>query len=777
MAYEARRDYDDEELDKAQKKAESDAANQKATKAGLKAVSKTGGWWGAAAKGIDKADDITGGKITELAGKGLTHANKVAPLGKAAQGLTNKVANSKAADSAYKAYNAKNKKGADTEDLDKLKEAKEKKEELDKLKEVKETKKGEPKSSPSSSEEKAKKEENKPEVEKEVPQEEPKDDDEVDTEQKKGSGVFKGLLTAPIFISLIPILMPIFIVVVILISMFGVVNEFTDAFGVSEVAGLETGGLSNISSDPTQNAFYQRVNEVKMDFQSSGKDFDPVVIAAVYHSLSTYKNTVYYDDMTTDNITEIANAMFKDDVYDEENFKIKLKEEVIPKYLNISETSIDSMINDIFEYIKNYNELVGKNKENYSDCVSGDSCTYELNGFQLNKTKSSSRSIKAKDIYVRLMQCGGDYGGTAGKPLEGEELVPFEKYVLGAAYAEMGDISATKNAENKIKTQLVVARSFTLARHADVGGWRSLKEENGKWILQIGNCTRDQLYCDPDKGCSKSKSSKFHLYSGKGKYAGTWKSALGENHPYRKYAQEVQGEVLVNNKGYVIQASFQTLENKRYTELANQGFDYKQILMTVYNSGRTNFGAAKIYKADCGGSCPSEGGEASTWKQFDKRWASVKVGTSGKTIKDIGCTATSIAIQIARSGTSTKVSGEFNPGTFVKYLNDHNGFNVGDFIWTSATLAAPNFKYQNVVDVSGLSKKDKYNKMKDIVNQKDVYAIVEVMGNTGQHWVAIEKAEDNDFRVMDPGFSDTTLLWKKYDWFNTSRIVYYKVNR
>ena len=33
------------------------------------------------------------------------------------------------------------------------------------------------------------------------------------------------------------------------------------------------------------------------------------------------------------------------------------------------------------------------------------------------------------------MQCGSgnghNYGGTFGQPLEGEELVPFEKYILG----------------------------------------------------------------------------------------------------------------------------------------------------------------------------------------------------------------------------------------------------------------------------------------------------------------------------------------------------------
>ena len=126
MAYQARRNDD---VSKEEEDARSDAANQKAAKVGLKAVSKTGGWWGAIAKAADKADDLTGGLLTRVAGKAATKANKVAPLGKTVQKATNKVAENEAVDKAYDAYQAKNGGGAKTaadkakKGADKVKEA------------------------------------------------------------------------------------------------------------------------------------------------------------------------------------------------------------------------------------------------------------------------------------------------------------------------------------------------------------------------------------------------------------------------------------------------------------------------------------------------------------------------------------------------------------------------------------------------------------------------------------------------------------------------------
>ena len=58
---------------------------------------------------------------------------------------------------------------------------------------------------------------------------------------------------------------------------------------------------------------------------------------------------------------------------------------------------------------------------------------------------------------VRLMSAGGICDGTYGQPIEGEELVPLEKYVLGVAYAETGNAP-----EEAFKAQVIAARSLLL---------------------------------------------------------------------------------------------------------------------------------------------------------------------------------------------------------------------------------------------------------------------------------------------------------------------------
>ena len=745
MAYEARRSDEDEEEQKQAQKEKNDRANAQLVSTAANIAAESGHPVAMAiGQGVKTVDRFTGGKGSEILGKALTKSNELTGIqGKMSQKAANLLSDSGAGDIASKALT--NGKGIGD-------------------------KKGGQASSPSSTD-------NKPEVPEkkdDAPQEENQDKkDSKDSGSKTGlfgSGSFGKLVIPIILIGLLPTLLFIVFISMTLSSF----ADYTDAFGISEISGLDTGGLSSISSDKEQTEFYNRVNQVRLEYQSEGKDVDPLIITSVFHALNNYKNTISYKKMTTDRIKAIADAMLNNNIYDKEYFINNLKESIIPSYFpTISNKGKEQIVNEVFDYIDRYNSLIGKKED--SKCSSGGSCTYEIKGYQLNSTKSVSKKVSASNIYVRLMQCGGNWGGTAGQAISGEELVPLEKYVLGSAYAEMGDISSTSNAENKFKTQLVVARSFALARHADVGGWRSLKEENGKWILQIGNCTRDQLYCDPDKGCSKSKSNDFHLYSGTGKGSGTYKNALSENHPYRKYAEEVSGEVLVNSNGYIIQTAFLMGENSKFNSLAESGFNYKQILLNVYSSGRTAYGASGIYKANCGNKCINNK-DAEGWKQYDSTWGSVRVGTSGKTIKQIGCLATALAIQIARSGVETNISGEFNPGTFVTYLNSHNGFYGGDLNWSGPTAAAPKFVYQNTIDLSYMSKAQKLEKIREITSQSGVYAVCEVKGNTGQHWVAIDSVNGTSIKMMDPGSSGTD-MWKEYNYANTSRIVYYRVVR
>ena len=104
----------------------------------------------------------------------------------------------------------------------------------------------------------------------------------------------------------------------------------------------------------------------------------------------------------------------------------------------------------------------------------------------------------------------------------------------------------------------------------------------------------------------------------------------------------------------------------------------------VTNFAKSDNRAGKIIRVSNvgGSSCQSaESGEALSWKQYcPAAWCNVPLGNSGATIGGYGCFITSIAIQIARSGATTTLS-EFNPGTFVRKLNEYGSFDgSGSFI-------------------------------------------------------------------------------------------------
>ena len=93
--------------------------------------------------------------------------------------------------------------------------------------------------------------------------------------------------------------------------------------------------------------------------------------------------------------------------------------------------------------------------------------------------------------------------------------------------------------------------------------------------------------------------------------------------------------------------------------------------------------------------------------------------------------------------------------------------------WAKTTSVAPRFQYVNRITVSGLSKVEKFEILKNLLNS-NYYVVAEVKGTTGEHWVAIDKIEGNNVKMLDPG-STSTNLWKEYPWQNTSTFVYYRV--
>ena len=588
-----------------------------------------------------------------------------------------------------------------------------------------------------------------------------------------------------IFISIVVIsgfLLLLFMIIAISSTVLSVVTGYDDAIGMSTYSGKSTGNTS-FSGTEEQNEFYKRVSDVELDYLSKGQQIDSLKVVAVYHVLKENGANVSYTSMSDSDIREIADSMLNAGIYDEETFKSNLVNSIFPKYFpNSSKETHQKMANSVFSYTNGYYQFINEEEPiatmTYSNCSNTGTCSYDIKGYYIKGKGNITENIQVSNLYVRLMQCGTanghNYGGTFGKPLQGEQLVPFEKYILGVAYQEIGP-SAPAEA---VKAQMVAARSYILARHADMGGWRTLKKENGQWVLQAAACTQDQVYCDPDKGCSATNGQWGQVYSGQGHGTGLSRGSLAQSSPLRTYANQTSGEVLVNNKGNIIYSGYTSTEQKKMNSLASQGLSYKQILLQIYNQGSRNYGATDVKKMACtSGSavnCGTSSGAFTGWKQAGASWSNVRMGNSGRTIGQIGCLVTSISMLIAKSGVQTNIA-NFNPGTFVQFLNKNGGFDSsGNLQYAPISKAAPNFRWVNQIDLRGMSRSQKLNTIAKYQSQ-GYYMTAEVSTN-GQHWVAIDSVNGNTINILDPA-TNITNLWGsgKYTPQSTKTLNIFKV--
>ena len=683
----------------------------------------------AAGKAVKTADKLTGGKSSEALGKGLTKATKKMPAGKAMQDMLNKANESGLGDKLGQTARASNN---DFSTNNQSKANAETNTQKDRLLDEKKSRK------------------------------EKMDDEEQEREiSARGKAIIKKviILSLPFFLLFFLIL---FVITLISSSFSGILEDF---FNVDSKDAY--GSTYNASSKEAKN-FYDRINDVKLEMLQEGKSVQETKIVAVYRVINDYDKSVTYDDMSKSKIREIAESMFEENAYNEETFKNNLVNDIFIDYFpEYSEEKRKHMAEEVIAYENAYKELIEPGNNN-SSCAAQGTCTYQIKGFNTG-SGSISKEIEASNIKVRLMACG-DLG--RGQPIPGEELVDFEKYITGVVYAETGP----GNNPETYKAQAIAARTYSLVRPKSMHEAAGVKliEENGQTILQIRNCTEDQVYCNPDKGCSttvpiaEADRKGATIYSGVNTKSYPIKDVLAEDSDLRAAVSSVIGQVLVDANGYLINSSYNAEVQEKWMSQAAAGLDYKQMLMSHYAV------ANKVAENSCNCSILSSGPYAN-WKQYEGAWVSVPIGSSGKTIKNIGCLVTSISMLVAKSGQPTTITGDFNPGTFVQALNSNNGFTgSGALIWSTVTKIVPSFKYQGFVSVSGFSKEAKLNKLKELLSNKNNYVVAEVKGDSGEHWVAIDGISDGNIVMMDPG-SPSSDLWAQYDWRNTSQFNYYTI--
>lgn len=597
------------------------------------------------------------------------------------------------------------------------------------------------------------------------------------TQESSSFSTIAKLMADPVTGTLIKLLLPsivAFLGIMMLVLFVVIADENNDLVGVGS-----SGQNANLgaATNPETEEMYQRILDIEQEYKSSGKNVSADKVAATYHIIARYDSSFKPKKLTDSIIREIYDGSLNGSNYDEETFKTFLSTTFFPKILNVNETSSKKLTDDVFEYLKNYSEMFKNQNTEGSTCSSAGSCTYNIKGFRINGNVYSFNQ-QVSNLKVRLMQTAwNNMGGTDGQPMTNEELLDFEYYVMGVNLGEI-DYSYPEEAQKAFE---VIVRSYSLSRPKAMNNasGTNLLQENGQWILQLRNSVADQVFCHPDKGCSRDVSTgqNSQVYSGVNNPI-TYKPPLPETATAIKNANaSTSGQVLVDSDGNIVYLGYVDVVQKGLKSKAEAGYDYVQIALEYGAS----YGAVDIQKNSCnggGGSCSSSSlskdGYAN-WKQTGESWSNIQLGKSGQNIGQIGCLVTSLAIQIAKSKVNTNMN-TFNPGTFVESLNKINAFSNGGGLsnYTSVSQVIPGFDYVGYKSLSGLSREQKLATIKDILNQ-GYYPVCEVKGNTGQHWVAIDKVEGDNIIMMDPG-SSANNLWNQYNWSNTSKIVYYKTS-
>lgn len=493
-------------------------------------------------------------------------------------------------------------------------------------------------------------------------------------------------------------------------------------------------------------------------------------------------------EYTNKSSTSSSSSSNSGNVNNDEQYRQTIKEFLMENMKGLDDNRADLMVTEIFDFKNDYYDLIGKR---FDDCSSdtvtssAGSCTYNIKGFSNGGSKIDS-PMEISDLKVRLMQCLGG----RGQPVEGEELIPFEKYILGVTYAEVGDGFPAE----ATKAEAIAARSYALARPTLMGNSMGtlLTQEDGQWILQLRSCTEDQVYCDPDRGCSRDSGS-----SGATHYSGTdhpyiYKQPLPADDPMREQVAETNGKVLVDSEGYIVNANYLDVDQRAWQAAANAGKDVNQILVEHYASS----GATKIEEFPCDGASSSSSnsncktssenysapGDYASWRQWAEPWGSFQLADDGSTMGDIGCTITAISMLVAKSGIPTGNITNFNPGTLAQeFKNRGITGSDGNSDIGRVDEVIPGFKYvgKYEFDITSNSSAEgnaiKVAKAKELIDQ-GYYVLVSgsSMYGGGGHWVAIDRVEGDTIIMMDP-YRDNTDMLNTYG--STYAFHYYKAEK
>ncbi len=415
----------------------------------------------------------------------------------------------------------------------------------------------------------------------------------------------------------------------------------------------------------------------------------------------------------------------------------KYKKEYTIDFIEVPfDYKVNRNIEEIMEYIRSRqdytNYVLGYPNTVVTDSNSGSTtnCTYTVNGTNMS-------GIKVKLVHAKNSAVPGV---NTGDEIEGQELVDFEKYILGVVYAENGSAP-----EEAIKAQAIAARNYVLNRG-------HLMEENGQKILRITNSTYDQTYCDPDAGCDRCIGERgvVSLYkSGTTPKESTCVSVspLPNDSYVRKAVKSVSGVVLQDNNGNTINTPYTSTTQHAWNKMAKEGKDYIEML-------RLTYGESSLSNP----SCTFASGDWDNWRQGDLQWGNKSVGSSN--MASIGCFITAHAKALAASGAQLKVN-NFNPGVFIDVINANHCLSGNNLNATCALNAVLANGYDRNTDRVGVSLTGSIGQkaltISNYLNQ-GYQIILRVKAEPNQHWVYVTGVSGSTIYMSDPASNGKTVL-------------------
>lgn len=375
-------------------------------------------------------------------------------------------------------------------------------------------------------------------------------------------------------------------IVIFLIILLGAADTFNKDNDLSAVDDdIEEGEKGSTSYYANNNSklqkFYDNVISTKDSYSEDGKSINAMYITATFHILREYNTDVTLEDMTQDEINKMADGMLGDStIYSEDTYRKFLTDEYFPQY--ISDARVDGAVDRVFEYIEQYMDRVHP-KTSGCSTISGGSCQYSIKGIH----GYNSDPLNISNLQVRLMS-SSFCGGIDGRALD-EDLVPFENYVLGVTYGEIGQAFNTETE----KVHMIAARSFALARPTVMGNSSGVKyvTSGGQTVLQLRSCVADQVYCNTELGCSKDVAAGNQygiVYSGANTHANTYKEPLSNypNSTLKSSWQETLGMVGLDKDGKVVEMGYAVGNGNKddwvWKRWAESGMDYVQIILRAY---------------------------------------------------------------------------------------------------------------------------------------------------------------------------------------------------